>query len=765
MRLNREIKTAGAALIFAFILCSGAMAVPAGPMAHEFTQPDGYKFNAVQWGDENGHGWQTSDGYSIVYDSLAGRWAYAELGPDGMLKSSGRPVGPVKGPQRFLRPKAKPETVRSILADRPSYRADSLASPLARIPKTGTNNIFVVLVNFNDTSTTYTSTDFNSLLFGSSVNSMKDYYTEVSYGVFTVSAGAGGIAGWYNAANTHNYYGGNDAGGYDKFPGTLVREAAAAADAAGFNFAPYDQDGDCYVDSASVIHQGTGEEWGLDSNDIWSHSWTLNAAFASGYGDGGEYTTNDACPSGGNIKVNAYVIQPEKADDGGLNTVGVFVHEYGHALGLPDLYDTDYSSVGAGMWCVMASGSWGGVSRYGDRPVHMSAWAKYFLGWVSPAIVAATLTGETISEAESSSDVYQLLNGNPTLGGEYFLIENRQKTKFDAGLPSSGLLIWHVDEAKSNNNGECSPPSNCASTHYKVQLVQADNLWQLEQNINSGNSGDPFPGSGGVTSVMDYSNPSIKLHSGAASGACITDISASASAMTASITPTGCSLAAAQPSAVSMANTYTNSSNTSTVVITNTGGNALTINTVTLTGDAEFTIISDSCTGATLSGGASCSIIIKFSPSSGGNRASSLSVQTSANNLTITITASAIELVEKQDSSGGGGGGGGGCFVATAAFGHPDAAEVMMLRDFRDRRLMTNRPGRALVALYYAVSPPVADFIRDKPLLKSVVRGRLVMIAYAVGYPYIALAFISALIIVLAARININHRTGENKGK
>lgn len=114
------------------------------------------------------------------------------------------------------------------------------------------------------------------------------------------------------------------------YPGTLVREAVAAADTL-FDFAPYDSNGDCYVDVVDLVHQGSGEEAGGPSTDIWSHSWDLNSAAYFNYSDGGEYTTNDPCTFGGNIKVNAYVIQPETLW-GGQQTIGVFAHEYGHCV-------------------------------------------------------------------------------------------------------------------------------------------------------------------------------------------------------------------------------------------------------------------------------------------------------------------------------------------------------------------------------------------------------------------------------------------------
>lgn len=72
------------------------------------------------------------------------------------------------------------------------------------------------------------------------------------------------------------------------------------------------------------------------------------------------------------------------------------------------------------------------------------------------------------------------------------------------------------------------------------------------------------------------------------------------------------------------------------------------------------------------------------------------------------------------------GGGGGGCFIATAAYGTPMAEEIQILRNFRDEYLLTNLVGQAFVGFYYRVSPPIADFITDHPILKPIVRAGLV---------------------------------------
>jgi immune inhibitor A len=523
-------------LLSAFLLAllpMAALAVPADPTPVTLVQPNGYAFQARQWGDEFLHGWETLDGWTVVLDEARGAWVYAERAGSGELVPGVAMVG-MDPPPAHLSPHLRPG---GTSLQRPQLLRSAMEAEVAvRVPPTsGVANVPVILVNFADRTPTYAPSDFNSLLFGSGTWSMKDYYQEVSYGQFSVSAGPSGVTGWYTAAHGHDYYGANNASGDDSWPGDLVYEAAAAADAAGFNFAAYDNDGDCTVDALVVVHQGSGEEASGVATDIWSHRWSLSGAYSWGASHYGPYTTNDVCSAGGYVRVNDYTIQPELYSDG-LSTVGVFVHEYGHVLGLPDLYDTDYSSAGVGKWSVMAGGSWCGIVRGGDRPSHMDPWCKRKLGWVVPQEVTGTLPAEPIVQAATAADVYQLLPGNPTVGGEYFLVENRQLASFDAGLPGSGLLIWHIDEAKAGNTGECYPGGpSCTTQHYKVAVEQADGLWELEKGQNRGNAGDPYPGSSAKTRFDGTSTPSSALYSGTASGVSVTDISASGSTMTATL--------------------------------------------------------------------------------------------------------------------------------------------------------------------------------------------------------------------------------------
>jgi hypothetical protein len=211
------------------------------------------------------------------------------------------------------------------------------------------------------------------------------------------------------------------------------------------------------------------------------------------------------------------------------------VHELGHDLGLPDLYDTDGSSEGIGNWSVMAGGSWNGTSLPGNSPAHFDPWSKHFEGWISPTLVTTPLTNQPISQAATNPDVYQFFPGTPD-SGEYFLIENRQRVSYDAGLPASGLLIWHIDASKSGNTQECYPGGlSCVTSHYKVALIQADNQYHLEKGNNRGDAGDPWPRSTGKTSFNGSSSPNSNLYTGSPSGVSVSGISASGPTMTATL--------------------------------------------------------------------------------------------------------------------------------------------------------------------------------------------------------------------------------------
>jgi M6 family metalloprotease-like protein len=246
-------------------------------------------------------------------------------------------------------------------------------------PSTGSRKVLVILAAFSDAAFDSTSsTSYYKELFetGTASNSLtwRKYYQDMSNNNLNLTFD---IYGPYTASNTHDYYGANDTNGNDVYPDTLVKEAVQALIAdkdATVDFSDYDNDNDGVVDSIIVIHQGSGEESSGTAGDIWSHAYNITSAGLTADG----------------VSFSSYAAQPEFGSTAGDSTIGVFTHEFGHVLGLPDLYDTTYTTSGVGQWSLMAGGSWNGpAGEAGKVPAPLLAWERAQLGWLTPTATDA----------------------------------------------------------------------------------------------------------------------------------------------------------------------------------------------------------------------------------------------------------------------------------------------------------------------------------------------------------------------------------------
>jgi M6 family metalloprotease-like protein len=370
---------------------------------------------------------------------------------------------------------------------------------LERAPLRGTVRVIVVLVDFSDKAMGAEAVSrFEELFFSTGAlqhGSVREYFHDVSGGLINID---GQVVGPFRMPQTVANYAGVDNGMQPAFPNarTMANDAVTAANPH-VDFAPYDNDGNGYVDAFIVVHAGRGAEETGAAADIWSHKWVLPS----------ERSVDGS-------KIFAYLTIPEDAK------LGVCAHELGHLVfGWPDLYDTDNTSEGIGNWCLMASGSWG---LSGDRPTQPSAWCKTTQGWIN-VVTQTTNATVTIKDIKSSRTAYRLWKDGAG-GNEYFLVENRQQDGYDASMPGEGLLIWHVDEAIAGNTNE---------VHYKVALMQADGSRHLENNANRGDAGDSYPGSSGNSSFTDTSTPNSKSYAGSNTCVSVTSISPTGSTMTA----------------------------------------------------------------------------------------------------------------------------------------------------------------------------------------------------------------------------------------
>lgn len=410
---------------------------------------------------------------------------------------------------------AAPEKELYIIAEK--NRAEGKSAQV-----TGTGSCLVILVEWTDhlaDKTSHPTSLYDQMLFSTGVyptGSMNDYYREISYGAY----GVGGLVNpWIVDDDPYSAITPTDYGQVRDMFADVILQLDPVID-----FSQYDNDGpdgvpdsgddDGLVDALFFVHAGPGREATGSSNDIWSHAWSF-------------YNTELMVDG---VRCYSYSVEPEESPDGSMVTVGVFCHEYGHVLGLPDLYDTDYSTGGVGDWCLMSGGSWGYRSGdpAGSSPAHMTAWCKYKLGWIDPTPVTSASYGVTLPPAETSPTAYRIWRGGATGGDEYFLVENRRPIGFDAclvtrqvgyGLPQpEGMIIYHVDDALTSNSNE---------RHRMVDVVEASpwfeapGLWFEQMDgprdystgarldaYNRGDNGDVWPGFSAVNNdTTDWTGP------------------------------------------------------------------------------------------------------------------------------------------------------------------------------------------------------------------------------------------------------------------
>lgn len=178
----------------------------------------------------------------------------------------------------------------------------------------------------------------------------------------------------------------------------------------------------------------------------------------------------------------------------GPDGIGTFCHEFGHVLGLPDLYATSYTGAFTpGSWMVMDSGSYNNNSH--TPPLH-SAFERYALGWIEPRLLSKAADVEI--QPMSANDACIVKAGKD----EYFLFENRQQTGWDTYLPGHGMLVTHVrldGDAWGMNRVNNDPEMML------VDIEEADGIPSADTR-----AGDAFPGTAGATSFTDDTTPSMR---------------------------------------------------------------------------------------------------------------------------------------------------------------------------------------------------------------------------------------------------------------
>jgi immune inhibitor A len=382
----------------------------------------------------------------------------------------------------------------------PEHLAEGLAALRQRTPAQRTvarhlpDRLPVILVDFADAPhSSLVPPDTLQARFFADNASVASFYSRSSYGAFALD---GTVTNWLRLPETLAFYANSQGGVGNTYPRNaqrMVEDAIRAADP-DIDFALFDNDGpdgipssgddDGYVDGVMVVHAGTGAEYG-DPDAILSH--------------------------------NLYTSVPVVTDDGPSvwwyatvsenSSLGTNAHEFGHILGLPDLYQLGGrigSAGGVGDWSLMGSGSWGGN---GVTPTDLDAPSKIELGWIDPIVPTENSSGLRLRAAVDGEapDVYKVWTyGMPQ--HEYFVLVNRRRVGQDISLPAAGgMLVYHVDLHRAGNADRDS---------LRVQLLQADGRRDIELFANNGDEGDPYPGSSASILLDADSNPGTRTRRG-----------------------------------------------------------------------------------------------------------------------------------------------------------------------------------------------------------------------------------------------------------
>lgn len=258
--------------------------------------------------------------------------------------------------------------------------------------------------------------------------SIRDYFVAQSYGKFAIDFD---VKGPYTAKNKYAYYGRNvDYGGvsFDDRPYELIIEACKAADPE-VDFKDYDWDEDGEVDQVYVVYAGHGEASYDDPELIWPHE-----SIISGH-TGAPLTLQG-------MTIDTYACGNELDSSDRIFGIGTICHEFSHCLGLPDVYDIEYSgeTETPGQFDLMDAGNYNGDSWY---PAGYSALERMFCGWLEPRRVGSVADVGELQPLHLHPDaaIIEQFEGSTN----YYLVENRVKESWDKFLPSHGLIAWHIN--------------------------------------------------------------------------------------------------------------------------------------------------------------------------------------------------------------------------------------------------------------------------------------------------------------------------------
>ena len=403
--------------LIALLACFQLMyAVPAYRGRITVTQPDGTTLVLQPRGDEFGHWFTDASGRMLRQDE------------DGFYR---------------VMTAAEGTALRQRAAERRASRNMARMQRAARArqnPVVGQRHFLVILVEFanlsfqaeNDSLAYVHQMNLPGYSRNGATGSARDFYYDNSDGRFEPVFD---VYGPVKLSQNYSYYGQNDAQGNDKHPEEAVADGCQLLDDR-VDFSRYDNDGDGKVDLVFMYYAGYGEADGGTSNTIWPHQWELSSAGVSLTLDG--------------VQVDSYACSNERVGYGSLrgkmDGIGTACHEFGHAMGLPDFYDTDYDTNGeAGGLYSFSTMDNGAYNNEGRTPPYFNYEERMLLGWVEETGYRTFDRRGTYTIPPVTDNVaYRTFTD---MDGEYFVYENRTKTGWDLYIPEEGMIVYHVDKS------------------------------------------------------------------------------------------------------------------------------------------------------------------------------------------------------------------------------------------------------------------------------------------------------------------------------
>ena len=494
-------------LIFALLvvgITTNLFAVVAYPYPLEFRQSDNSYLTVQMRGDERVSWGKTTDDYTLMR-AKNGDWVYAiSNGSGGMIPSTMIAHNPNERSSQEISFISNLDKALFYSKEQISYLKqlweinedfqDRRKNAIGQDTSSSfqeTYKLVVILMSYPDFPFTTPREEidnlFNQVGYSSngSTGSVHDYFVASSFGKLNVEAT---VVGPYTSFNNLSYYGENsEIGGGDMRVRELITEAVDAADAE-VDFSQFTNESESYVSCVYVIYAGYGEAAGGAANTIWPHRSVVYPPIMKD----GVNIYDYACSN----EINGSPSYPSPL------VIGTICHEFSHALGLPDFYDTDYEENGSfshhDSYDLMCSGNY---NNGGKTPPVWNAYERSIRNYVN--IEEISTEGDyTLAPLMSDNVAFKMSFNND----EYFILENRQQTSWDYYLPGHGMLIFHINRNAPGWNSNCS---NCNPNNPGFDLEEAGGSgWYVSD------SEKPFPGTGYNTSFTDETSPSSQSFNG-----------------------------------------------------------------------------------------------------------------------------------------------------------------------------------------------------------------------------------------------------------